>query len=86
MFQVYKNVFWKVSCEYPIEIKDKIDKKVFLNPNHTHIICVNNNERPDFGGEIDFRATLETYIRTKPIKNGLYNKYKSDFKIRLIIY
>ena len=41
--------------------KEKKDKKQPLDPNHSHFILV-DNAKIGFGGEIDFRAALESKI------------------------
>ena len=45
--------------------EDKSIKAELLDPNHTHFILVDNAQLNKFGGEIDFRAKLESEIQKK---------------------
>ena len=40
-------------------------KTELLDPNHSHFILVDNSQLNTFGGEIEFRARLESHIQKK---------------------
>jgi hypothetical protein len=44
---------------------DPTIKSELLDPNHSHFILVDNSQLNTFGGEIEFRARLESHIQKK---------------------
>ena len=58
-------------------LKTNSKKNTLLDPNHTHFILVDNAKLDDFGGEIEFRAELESFIASGEYKKiTMKNKSK----------
>lgn len=63
---------------------------VFLDPNHSHFILVDDGSTGSFGREIDFRTKLETELRKgkdyRSIrKDSICEPNEDEFKVPMIL-
>ena len=63
----------------PDENDPSSSKGVFLDPNHTHFILVDDGSQGNFGKEIEFRAHLEAELR-RGKTSEFYAKKRRDHK------
>jgi transient receptor potential cation channel subfamily M protein 2 len=68
--------------DYSLIAKSEKERQQPLDPNHSHFILVDNS-RISFGGEIDFRAALESAISKR--KTSSSNIITDDIPIVVLV-
>jgi hypothetical protein len=62
-------------------------KLALLDPNHSHFILVDNSQLDKFGGEIEFRAELESaisqhkYVEDDEEQSHTYNTFVDSIQL-----
>jgi hypothetical protein len=54
--------YGKNAAQYDIKKKNEDDRDAYLDPNHTHFLLVDDGTESKYGGEIAFRAQLESRL------------------------